>query len=420
MTDIARRSSIDLEKRWSATWSNEPDAARLLERIAKFGSAVALAPVLVAACRAPRARRRRDPRRRRRPRPPPSTAERARRRRSHPRGRAQRLQLARLHRRGRHRVFEEKYGVKVNYDLFDDIYAAYEKLGDDGGGYDVSFPIGVDVPAFRAGASLLKLDQSLIPNLENLGPSGPIPATTPATSTRCRTCGGRPASATTRRRSTDLRQLERALGPALDASHISMMDDYAETFGLTLIQQGFSANTTNTAELDQALARLQEQKPLVRTYTNDTVTTMAAGDVWIGMIWGSDVYQISLERRRELRLLHPRGGRRPGLGHDGDLLGRRAPDRRPPVHQPHARRRGQRREHELHRLHGPERGGQGVHPADILGRIRRSTRTRRSSRSSRSSSTSAGRPTTSTSSAGDAARRLTRPTAFAPTSRRTP
>jgi spermidine/putrescine transport system substrate-binding protein len=83
------------------------------------------------------------------------------------------------------------------------------------------------------------------------------------------------------------------------SGHISMMDDYQETFGLTLIQQGHSANTTNTTELDQALARLQEQKPLVRTYSNDTVTTMAAGDVWIGMIWGSDVYQISLEREDE-------------------------------------------------------------------------------------------------------------------------
>ena len=71
-----------------------------------------------------------------------------------------------------------------------------------------------------------------------------------------------------------------------------MMDDYAEAFGLTLIQLGYSANTTDTTQLDEALALLKQQKPLLRTYSNDTVGTMLGGDVWIGMIWGSDLYQI--------------------------------------------------------------------------------------------------------------------------------
>ncbi len=75
--------------------------------------------------------------------------------------------------------FEDKYPVKVNYELFDDIYAAYEKLGDDGNGYDVSFPIGVDVPSFREAGTLMKLDLSLIPNLVNLGPEWANPAYDP-------------------------------------------------------------------------------------------------------------------------------------------------------------------------------------------------------------------------------------------------
>ena len=69
---------------------------------------------------------------------------------------------------------------------------------------------------------------------------------------------------------------------------------------------------------------------------------MTRADVWIGHIWGADLYTIQ-ESNENVRLLHPRGGRRQGLRHDGDLLGRAAPDRRAPVHQPHARRAGQRR-----------------------------------------------------------------------------
>ena len=76
------------------------------------------------------------------------------------------------------------------------------------------------------------------------------------------------------------------------AGHISMLDDWQEVFGLTLIQLGYSANTDSTAELDEALALLEQQKPLVRTYSTDTITTMTSGDIWIGQIWGADRFAI--------------------------------------------------------------------------------------------------------------------------------
>ena len=195
--------------------------------------------------------------------------------------------------------FEDKYGIKVNYDLFDDIYAAYEVLGDDGAGYDVSFPIGVDLPDFIARGVVQPLDLSLIPNLVNIGAEWADPGYDPGNAHSMPYVWWTTGVGYDTTKIPEPPTSSNALWDPRWSGHISMMDDYQETFGLTLIQQGFSANTTNTTELDQALARLQEQKPLVRTFTNDTVTTMAVGDVWIGMIWGSDVYQISLEREDE-------------------------------------------------------------------------------------------------------------------------
>ena len=87
-----------------------------------------------------------------------------------------------------------------------------------------------------------------------------------------------------------------------------MMDDYQESFGLTLIQLGYSANTTDTTQMDAALAKLKEQQPLVRTYSNDTVGVMTGGDVWIGMIWGSDLYQISQENENVAYFIPEEGG----------------------------------------------------------------------------------------------------------------
>ena len=71
-----------------------------------------------------------------------------------------------------------------------------------------------------------------------------------------------------------------------------MLDDWQEVFGLTLIQMGKSANSDSTADLDAALALLEQQKPLVRTYSTDTIGTMTSGDIWIGHIWGADRFAI--------------------------------------------------------------------------------------------------------------------------------
>ncbi len=92
------------------------------------------------------------------------------------------------------------------------------------------------------------------------------------------------------------------------ADHISMLDDWQEVFALTLMQLGFSANSDDLAELDQALARLKEQKPLVRVYSTDTIGTMSSGDVWIGHVWGADTYQIQTENENVVYYVPEEGG----------------------------------------------------------------------------------------------------------------
>ncbi len=204
--------------------------------------------------------------------------------------------------------FEEKYPVKVNYELFDDIYAAYDKLGDDGNGYDVSFPIGVDIPSFREAGILRKLDLSLIPNVVNLGPEWTNPMYDPGNQYSMPYMWWTTGVAYDTTRVEEVPTSSNVLWDPRYDDHISLMDDYQETMGLTLIQQGKSANTTDPAELDAAIARLTEGKPLVRTWSNDTIATMTGGDIWVGMIWGSDLYQISLENENISYFIPEEGG----------------------------------------------------------------------------------------------------------------
>jgi spermidine/putrescine-binding protein len=204
--------------------------------------------------------------------------------------------------------FEEKYGVKVTYDFFSNTDEAYAKLGSDGGGYDVSFPISVDIPSFRERGALLPLDMSLIPNIVNLGTEWADPGYDPGNAFSVPYMWWTTGVAYDTTRVTDEPTSSTALWDPRYAQHIAMLDDMQETFATALIQLGYSANTTNTAEMDEALALLQQQKPLVRLYSTDTITTMSSGDVWIGQIWGADLYQINQENENVVYYIPEEGG----------------------------------------------------------------------------------------------------------------
>jgi spermidine/putrescine transport system substrate-binding protein len=189
-------------------------------------------------------------------------------------------------------AFEDQYGVKVNQDFFSTTDEMYTRLGEDGGGYDISFPISVDVPDMVARGVIQKLDKSIITNIGNLGPEWADPGYDPGNEYTVpymwwtTGIGYDPAKVTTSPTSSN------ELWNPQWSQHISMLDDWQEVFGLTLIQLGHSANTEDTAELDAALARLEDQKPLIRVYSTDTIATMTSGDVWIGHIWGADRFAI--------------------------------------------------------------------------------------------------------------------------------
>jgi spermidine/putrescine-binding protein len=204
--------------------------------------------------------------------------------------------------------FEDTYGVKVTYDFFANTDEAYAKLGDDGGGYDISFPISVDIPAFVARNALLPLDKSLLPNIGNLGTEWADPGYDPGNTHSVPYMWWTTGIAYDTTKVTDSPTSSTALWDPRYDKHISMLDDWAEVFGLALIQLGYSANTTNTAELDEALALLEQQKPLVRVYSTDTIGTMSSGDVWIGHVWGADTFAIQEENENVVYYIPEEGG----------------------------------------------------------------------------------------------------------------
>jgi spermidine/putrescine transport system substrate-binding protein len=293
MTDRYDGSSIDLEKALVRYMVERRMTRRyLLERIAAVGSAAALAPV-IAACTssaaspsaapssaAPSASAA-SPSASPSPTPQPS-----------PEGELNILNWTDYLADDVISSFEDQYGVKVTQSFFSTTDEMYAKLGADGGDYDISFPISVDVPKMVEAGTIAKLDKSFLTNIDNLGEEWGNPGYDPDNTYTIPYMWWTTGVGYDPARIKEEPTSSKALWDARWKQHISMLDDWQEVFGLTLIQQGKSANTENAAELDAALALLEQQKPLVRTYSTDTITTMTSGDVWIGHIWGADRFAI--------------------------------------------------------------------------------------------------------------------------------
>ena len=192
--------------------------------------------------------------------------------------------------------FEDKYGVKVTYDSFENYETMTAKISTGNSGYDLTFATGVDVPGFLARNLVQPLDLSLIPNVTNLGAEWQDPAYDPGNKHSVPYMWWTTGFGYDTEKITEELTSWMALWDARWKGKMAMLDDYRETFAVALIRLGYNVNTTDDAELDEALAMLQEQKPLLRTYTADDIGDLSSGDVWLSHAWGADVYQVATDR----------------------------------------------------------------------------------------------------------------------------
>jgi spermidine/putrescine transport system substrate-binding protein len=204
--------------------------------------------------------------------------------------------------------FEAKYNVKVTYDFFDNYDTMYTKIGQNGGGYDLTFPTSVDIPALLQRGLIQPLDLSLIPNIVNLATEWANPGYDLGNAHSIPYMWWTTGVAYDTAKIKDNLTSWAALWDPKYSKHIAMLDDSREAFAAALFRLGKDANTTNDADLDAALDLLKQQKPLLRTYTTDDIGVLSSGDAWIAHAWGSDVYQVQSERDTVVFYIPEEGG----------------------------------------------------------------------------------------------------------------
>jgi spermidine/putrescine transport system substrate-binding protein len=201
--------------------------------------------------------------------------------------------------------FEKQTGIKVQYDFFPDADTMLAKISTGNSGYDVTFPTSINIPGLAQRNLIQPLDLGMIPNIANLGTEWQDPSYDPGNAHSVPYMWWTTGVAYDSAKVSGTPDSWDALWDSQYSGKMAMLDDYREVFSAALFKLGYDINTTDDGQLDEALALLQQQKPLLRTYSTDDITLLSSGDAWVMHAWGADLYQVT---RKTVKYFLPKEG----------------------------------------------------------------------------------------------------------------
>jgi spermidine/putrescine transport system substrate-binding protein len=149
--------------------------------------------------------------------------------------------------------FEKEYNVKVEYDEFDSNEAMYAKLKAGGGGYDIVFPSADYVSIMIKQNMLEPIDKSLLENLGNIDPAVLEKATyDPNTEYSVPYYYGAAGIAVNTARVSNFGRSWSIFSRTDLKGKMTMLDDMREVMGDALAYLGYSVNSVNPGEIEQA------------------------------------------------------------------------------------------------------------------------------------------------------------------------
>ena len=170
-------------------------------------------------------------------------------------------------------AFEELTGIKINYTTFDTNESTYAKLKSGGASYDVIFPSDYMLGKMANEGMLLPLNKENIPNLAGISELYLDKEYDPGNvySVPYMWCM---VGITYNKDMVDEADLEQGWNLLWDPRYtgqILQFNNSRDCFAMALKTLGRSMNPTSTQDIDDALVKLQEQKPLVQAYVMDEV-----------------------------------------------------------------------------------------------------------------------------------------------------
>lgn len=194
------------------------------------------------------------------------------------------------------REFEEEFGVKVNYDTFatnEDMYVSIKKGGTS---YDVVFPSDYMIERMIEEGLLEKLNKDNIPNLANIDERFLDLEFDPNNEYSVPYMWGTVGIVYNKNMVDDVVDSWDILWNEKYEGQILMLDSQRDSIGVALKKLGYSMNTRNLEELEEAKEELIKQKPLVYAYVGDEVKDlMVAEEAALAVVWSGEAIAIGRE-----------------------------------------------------------------------------------------------------------------------------
>ena len=188
-------------------------------------------------------------------------------------------------------MFEEETGIKVVYDEFETNEIMYPKIESGASEYDLICPSDYMIQKMIQNDLLAEINKDNIPNLKNIGTDyiEQSKQFDPENKYSIPYCWGTVGILYNKTMVDEPITSWDVLWDEKYKDNILMQDSVRDAFMVSLKRLGYSMNTTNEAELQEAKDALIEQKPLIQAYVIDQVRDkMIGGEAAIGVIYSGE------------------------------------------------------------------------------------------------------------------------------------
>ncbi|MDD2481516.1 MAG: spermidine/putrescine ABC transporter substrate-binding protein, partial [Lutispora sp.] len=204
--------------------------------------------------------------------------------------------------------FEKKYNIDVVYDEFATNEEMYAKIKAGANDYDILVPSDYTIKRMIDEDMLHKLDMNNIPNYEYIDERFKNLAYDPNNEYSVPYMWGTVGILYNKTMVEEPVDSWKILWNEKYNKQILMLDSLRDSIGITLKMLGYSLNTKDDKELNDAKEMLIKQKPLVLAYVGDEVKDkMIGGEAALAVVWSGDAVYMKRENP-DLEYVIPKEG----------------------------------------------------------------------------------------------------------------
>lgn len=205
-------------------------------------------------------------------------------------------------------LFEEKTGIDVQYETYDTNEMMYQKVKSGSTNYDLIFPSDYMVEKMKSEGLLQKIDFKNIPNMKYIDKSFLNPIYDETNEYSVPYMWGTFGILYNKKMVKEPVDSWNILWNPKYKGNIMMFDSVRDTMGISLKRLGYSMNTTNPKEINEAMKELMKQKDLVLAYVNDEGKDRLLGEeVAMGIAYSGDAVTL-MEENPNLAYAIPKEG----------------------------------------------------------------------------------------------------------------